>query len=156
MTEGDSLGFWPENLERQSCWIGRTLRGVHLAGKNQPRCCSVTQSCPPLCDPMDCSTPGFPVLHCLLEFAQIQLVMPCNHLILCHPLLLLPSVFPGIRVFPSELALHIRWPSASASALFKSSHTAWVAYGLLLSPFWSLCNSVDPSLPGSSTGSVMG
>ena len=51
---------------------------------------------------------------------SIKSVMPCNHLILCRPLLLLPSVFPSIRVFPSELALHIRWPSASASALFKS------------------------------------
>ena len=127
-----------------------------LAGKNQPCCCSVAQSCPTLCNPMDCSTPGFPVLHCLLEFAQTQLVMPSNYLILCRPLLLLPSIFPSIRVFSSELALHIRWPSASASVLFKNSHTAWLAYGLLLSPFWSLCDSVDPNLPGSSTGSVMG
>ena len=57
--------------------------------------------------------PGFPVLHCLLEFAQtpsIESVMPSNHLILCCPLLLLPSIFPSNRVFSSELALHIRWP----------------------------------------------
>ena len=126
-----------------------------MAGKNQP-CCSVPQSCSALCDPMDCSTPGFPVRHYLLKFAQIQLLMPSRHRILCCSLLLLRSVFPSIRVFSSELALHIRWPLALASALFKSSHTAWVAYGLLLSPFWSLCDSVDPSLPGSSTGSVMG
>ena len=62
---------------------------------------------------MDCSIPGFPVLHCLLEFAQtpsIESVMPSNHLILCCPLLLLPSIFPSNRVFSSELALHIRWP----------------------------------------------
>ena len=45
------------------------------------------------------------------EFAQIhESVMLFNHLILCHPLLLLPSIFPSIRVFSSELALHIRWP----------------------------------------------
>ena len=52
------------------------------------------------CDPMDCSMPGFPVLHHTPEFAQIlftELVMPSNHLILCRPLLLLPSVFPSIR-----------------------------------------------------------
>ena len=58
--------------------------------------------CPTLCDPMDCSTPGFPVLHHLPEFAQlmsIESVMPSNHLIPCHLLLLLPSVFPSIRVF---------------------------------------------------------
>ena len=41
---------------------------------------------------------------------SIELVMPSNHLILCHPLLLLPSIFPSIRVFSNELALHIRWP----------------------------------------------
>ena len=41
---------------------------------------------------------------------SIESVMPSNHLILCHPLLLLPSIFPNIRVFPDELALHIRWP----------------------------------------------
>ena len=76
-------------------------------------CCSVTQSCPTLCDPMDCSTPGFPALHSLPKFAQtqsIELVIPSNHLILCHPLLLLPSIFPSIRVFSNESALHIKWP----------------------------------------------
>ena len=65
-----------------------------------------------LCDPMDCSRSGFPVLHYLPEFAQTmstESVMPSNHLILCRPLLLLPSVFPSIRVFSSELPLHIRW-----------------------------------------------
>ena len=65
-----------------------------------------------LCEPMDCSTPGFTVLHYFLEFAQIhstESVMLSNHLIPCHPLLLF-SIFPGIRVFSDELALHIRWP----------------------------------------------
>ena len=47
---------------------------------------------------------------CLLKFISIELVMPSNHLILCRPLLLLPSIFPSIRVFSNELALHIRWP----------------------------------------------
>ena len=46
----------------------------------------------------------------LLKLMSIESVMPCNHLILCHPLLLLPSIFPGIRVFSSELGLPIRWP----------------------------------------------
>ena len=62
---------------------------------------------------MDCTTPGFPVHHQLLELAQTH-VHPVgdaiNHLILCHPLLLLPSIFPSIRVFSNESALHIRWP----------------------------------------------
>ena len=62
---------------------------------------------------MDRSTPGFPVHHQLLEFTQTHIHctgVPSNHLILCHPLLLLPSIFPRIRVFSNESALHIRWP----------------------------------------------
>ena len=62
---------------------------------------------------MDCSTPGLPVHHQPLEFSQahsIRLVMPSSHLILCHLLLLLPSIFPSIRVFSNESVLHIRWP----------------------------------------------
>ena len=74
---------------------------------------SVTQSCPTLCDPMNHSMPGLPVHQNLPEFTQlksIELVMPSNHLILCHPLLLLPSIFPSIRVHSKESVLHIRWP----------------------------------------------
>ena len=69
--------------------------------------------CPTLCDPTDCSTPGFPVHHQLPELAQThvhQVGMPSNRLILCRPLLLLPSIFPSIRVFSNETFLHIRWP----------------------------------------------
>ena len=46
----------------------------------------------------------------LFKLMSIELVMPSNHFILCHPLLLLPSIFPSIRVFSSRLVLHIRWP----------------------------------------------
>ena len=65
-----------------------------------------------LCNPMHCSTPGSPVLHYLPEFAHISVhwVGDANHLILCHPLLLVPSIFPSIRVFSSKSALHIGWP----------------------------------------------
>ena len=62
---------------------------------------------------MNRSTPGLPVHHQLPESTQtmsIESVMPSNHLILCCPLLLLPSIFPSIRVFSNEPALHIRWP----------------------------------------------
>ena len=72
-------------------------------------CCSVAQSCPTLCNPEDCCMPGFPVHHQLPELAP-ESMMPSNHLILCHPLLLLPSIFPSIRVFSSESDLCIRWP----------------------------------------------
>ena len=73
---------------------------------------SVAQSCPTLCNPMDCSMPGFPVHHqiwSLLKIMCIELVMPSNHLILCHPLPLLSSIFPSIRVFSNESVLCIRW-----------------------------------------------
>ena len=64
-------------------------------------------------NPMDCSTTGFLVLHYLLEllkFISIELVVLPNHLILCRPLLVLPSIFPNIRVFSNESAFCIRWP----------------------------------------------
>ena len=73
---------------------------------------SVAQSCLTLCNPMDCSTPSFLVHHhsrSLLKLMSIDSVMPSNHLILCCPFLLLPSIFPSIRVFSSESVLHIRW-----------------------------------------------
>ena len=74
-------------------------------------CCSVARPCLTLCDPMDCSTPGFPVLHSwsLLKLMSIASVMPSNHLILCLPLLLLPSVFPSIRVSSNKSVLCM-WP----------------------------------------------
>ena len=62
---------------------------------------------------MDCSKPGFPVLtisRSLLKLMSIELVILSNHLILCYPLLLLPSIFPSIWVFSSETAFRIRWP----------------------------------------------
>ena len=74
---------------------------------------SVTQSCPTLCNPVNHSRPGLPVHHQLPEFTQhmsIESVILSNHLILFCPLLLLPSIFPSIRVFSNESALHIRSP----------------------------------------------
>ena len=75
---------------------------------------SVAQSCPTPSNPMNHGTPGLPVHHQLLESTQklmsVESVMPSNHLILCHPLLLLPSILPSIRVFYNESVLRIRWP----------------------------------------------
>ena len=74
---------------------------------------SFAQLCPTLCDPMDCSTPAslsitnsWNLLKCMF----IELVMPFNHLLLCLPLLLPPSILPSIRVFSNESGLCIRWP----------------------------------------------
>ena len=74
---------------------------------------SVAQSGLTLCDPMNHSMPGLPVLTnswSLPKLTSLELVMPYNHLILCRPLLLLCSIFPSIRVFSNESVLHIRWP----------------------------------------------
>ena len=78
-------------------------------------CCyySVTKSCPALCDPINCCTSGFPVLHCLPEFVQTHAHWVSGDIlssILCHPLLHLLSVFPSIRVFSNKSILSIRWP----------------------------------------------
>ena len=73
---------------------------------------SVAQLCPALWDPRDCSMSGFPVHHQLQELVQvhsIELVTPSNHLIPCHPLLLLPSIFPNTRILSNESALCIGW-----------------------------------------------
>ena len=86
---------------------------VLLLRKVKPRDGSVAKLCPTLCNTMDYSTPGSSVLlysQSLLKFMSTELVMLSNHLILCWPLLLLPSIFPRIRVFSNVLALHIRWP----------------------------------------------
>ena len=74
---------------------------------------SVSQLCPTLCNPMNRRTPGLPVHHQpqnLLKLMSIKSVMPSNHLILCRPLLLLPSIFPSMKVFSNESVLRIRWP----------------------------------------------
>ena len=102
---------------------------------------SVAQLCLTLCDSMGCSTPGLPVhpqLPKLLKLMSIESVMPSNHLILCHPLLLLPSVFPSIRGFSNESVLCIRWPkyrsfsfsispSYEYSGLISLGWTGWVS-----------------------------
>ena len=80
------------------------------------KCCqfsSVAQSCPILWDPMNRSTPGLPVHHNSQsppKSTSTESVMPSNHFILCRPLLLMPSIFPSIRVFSNESALRMRWP----------------------------------------------
>ena len=105
-------------------WIFTAALFVIVKSWRQPRCLSlsewiiqiteyhsvqfssVAQSCPTLCDPMNRSTPGLPVHHQLLEFTQlmsIESMMPSSHLILCCPLLLLPSIPPSITVLMSQL-----------------------------------------------------
>ena len=97
-----------------------SLTVAFLAGKciGRVQVDSVAQLCLTLCHPMDCSRPGLPVHHQLPEFESL---MPSSHLILCCPLLLLPSIFPSTRVFSNESVLQIRWPK-----------------------YWSFCFSISP------------
>ena len=78
---------------------------------------------------MECSRPGFPVYHhsqSLLKLMSSGLVMPSKHLILCCPLLLLPSIFPSIRVF---LVLHIRWPKdRSFSSIPSNEYSELISF----------------------------
>ena len=87
---------------------------------------------------MDCSMSGFPVhQQSLLKLTSIELVMSSNHLILSHPLLLLPSIFPSIRVFSNESVLHIRWPkfwSFSFSISPSNEYSGLISFRLVESP----------------------
>ena len=95
---------------------------------------SVAQSCPTLCEPMDCSTPGFPVHHQLQELAQTHVhrvsdtIQPSHPL---SPLLLPPSIFPSIKVFSNESVLHIRWPkywSFSFTISPSNEYSRWISF----------------------------
>ena len=101
-------------LEFQWSYKHALKPGFHDFSNSSGQFSSVAQSCLTLCDPMDCSMPGLPVHHhhswSLLKLMSIKSVMPSNHLILCGPLLLLPSFFPSIRVFSNESVLRIRCP----------------------------------------------
>ena len=97
-------------------------------------CCSAAQSWLTLCDPVDCSTPGSPVLHYLLQFAQTPVHWvgdPSSHLMLCCPLLPLLSVFPSIKVVSNESVLRIRWPkywSFSFSISPPNEHSGLISF----------------------------
>ena len=95
---------------------------------------SVAQSCPTLCVPMDCSTPGFPSItnpQSLLRLMSIKSGMPSSHLILCRPLLLLPPIPPSIRVFSNDSTLRMRWPkywSFSFNISPSSEHPGLISF----------------------------
>ena len=86
-------------------------------------CCSAAQSCPVLCDPWTAALQAslsFTISQSLLRFMSIELVMLSNNLILCYQLLL-PSIFPSIRVFSNDSALCIRWPKCWSFSISPSS-----------------------------------
>ena len=108
---------------------------------------SVGQSCPSLCYPMNCSTPGLlsiTISQSLLKRMSVELMMPSDHLILCCPLFLLPSIFPCTRVFSNESVLPIRWPKYRSFS-FRNQSFQWIfktdfLYNWLV---WSPCSPTD-------------
>ena len=110
---------------------------------------SVAQSCPTLCDPWTAACQAYLSVTnswSLLKLMPIESVMPSSHLILCHPLLLLPPILPSIRVFSNESALRIRWPkywSFSFSISPSSEHP-----GLIFRMDWLDLLAVQGTLKG--------
>ena len=96
------------------CQANTSTKSYKFSSNNQlSYFSSVVSSCLILCNCMVCSLASFPALHYLLDLLKLmslESVTPSNHLILCRPLLLLPSIFPSIRAFSNESALRIRWP----------------------------------------------
>ena len=98
-------------------------------------CCSISQLCPTLCNPTDYSMPGFPVLQYLLEFAQtrmsIELMIPSKRLILCHPLLLLLSIFSSIWcLFQSRLFTSGSQSVGASASVLPVNILGWFPLGL--------------------------
>ena len=133
--------------------------------RSQPRklrlcgCYSVAKLCPTLCDSVDFSTPSSSVHH-LPEFAQIHVRWVGDviyGLILCRLLLLLPSVFPSIRVFSNELAFCIRWPkygSYSFSISPSSEFWGWISFSSDYSPRASQESSLAPEFDSINTSTL--
>ena len=106
---GHAGEFWQNGVH---WWREWHITSALLPWEHHEKFSSVAKSCPNLCDPMDGSTPASLSITNSWSLPipmSIELVVPSNHLILCHSLLL-PSIFPSIRVLSNESPLHIRWP----------------------------------------------
>ena len=123
------------------------MQGQENRIQSQCCCCSVAKSCPTVCDPVDCSTPGLPVLHQLPKFAQTPVHRvgdATSRLVLCRPLLLPPSIFPSIGVFSNESASPPgNGRQMSSCGMGRQGSPCWV-----LSPFSvSLLRTQPPLVP---------
>ena len=124
---------------------------------------SVAQSCPTLCNPIDCSIPGFPVYHQLPELVQTYVHQVSDAIQLSHPLLspsLPPSIFPSIRVFSNESVLRIRWPkywSFSFSISPSSEYSGLISFRMDWLDLLAVQGTLESLLQHhSSTASILG
>ena len=110
------------------------MKMLHYVIETSIQFSSVAQSCPTLCDPMDCSTPGLPVHHQLPEFTHTHVHWVCDAIQPSHPLSSLsplPSIFSSIRVFSNESHVHIRWPkywSFSFSISLSNEYSGLISF----------------------------
>ena len=124
LTRDQNLSLWSGNTDSKTLGYQRT----------NPQFSSVTQSCQTLSAPCTAARQASLSItnsQSVLKLMSLELVMPSNHLILFHPLLLLPSIFPSIRVFSSELVLCIRWPkywSFSFSISFSNEYSGLISF----------------------------
>ena len=119
--------------KRQRDFLGSKISSLLWMSVNicEVQFSAVAQLCLTLCDPMDCSTPGFPVHHQLLEFTHAHVHWVGDAIQPSHPLLLSPSVFPSVRVLSNESALCIRWPkywSPSFSISSSKEHPGLISF----------------------------
>ena len=141
LQHGQSEPWSPSGIsvlfQHVSCW----LQGVYITETQNMQhgfsvsqsASSVAQSCPTLCDPMNHSSQASLSITnswSLLKPMSIEAVMPSNHLILCHSLLLLPPVPPSIRVFSNESTLRMRWPKYWSFSFSISPSTVALVYSL--------------------------
>ena len=109
---------------------------MHMEINHSVQFSSVTQSCPTVCDPMNCSTPGLLSINnsqSSRKLRPIESVMPYNHLVLCRPLFLLTPIPPSIRVFSNESTLFMRWPkywSFSFSIIPSKEHPGLISFSI--------------------------
>ena len=116
--QGEKVAFrMGENTSKQNNWQRLYLQNIQAAHAAQFS--SVAQLDLTLCNCMDCSMPGLPITNSwsLLKLLSIESVTPSNHLILCRPFLLLPSIFPSSKIFSNESVLHMRWPKYCSFSL---------------------------------------
>ena len=132
-----SRALLKEAADRKGWLLGPV---VQFLGEEYRFCCcsSFAQSCPTLCNPMDCSQASlsFIISRSLFKLTCIESMMLSNCLILCHPLLLPPSIFPSLRVFPSESALLIRWPKYWSFSFIigpSNEHSGLISFRIELS-----------------------